>query len=346
MKRQVLIIVDYRSQFYSSTKKRGASLDVNKIREYLIAKNYDVSVKHFVDIDFTTSINKGTYVLYQSSEDEGLFYRSYIEDVMLGLSLKGAVLIPDYFKFRAHHNKVFMEILRKIVGGIIRCPFSKFYGTYEEFIEDFKPSTFPVILKSAAGSRGNSVFLARTQKETNRYARKLSRTPSMFNLKLKIRNYFDKQGFLPISDFRRKFIVQEFIPNIPGDYKVLVYGKKFFILYRHNRCGDFRASGTKKYDFITEAPEHILNFAEKVFTSFHVPYISLDIGFDGNNCYLFEFQFIQFGQRAIEKSPHYFEKKLSNWTLVKAESSPEFEVATSLDYFIENQNKTNLDGIT
>ena len=45
------------------------------------------------------------------------------------------------------------------------------------------------------------------------------------------------------SVHNRKFIVQNYIDGLSGDYKVLKYGSKFYSLYRKNRDNDFRASG-------------------------------------------------------------------------------------------------------
>ena len=37
-------------------------------------------------------------------------------------------------------------------------------------------------------------------------------------------------------------------------------------------------------------PKEVLNYAEKIYNDLNVPNLSLDIAFDGNECYLFEFQ--------------------------------------------------------
>ena len=52
--------------------------------------------------------------------------------------------------------------------------------------------------------------------------------------------------------------------------------------------------------FTEEIPAGLLDFAAGVFESPDVPQISIDVGYDGEQFYLFEFQFILFGTRAME----------------------------------------------
>jgi len=48
---------------------------------------------------------------------------------------------------------------------------------------------------------------------------------------------------------RSKFIVQEFIPDLSNDWKVLVFWDKYYVLRRKNRPNDFRASGSGLFSF-------------------------------------------------------------------------------------------------
>lgn len=112
---QLLILLDYRSHFYSSTRARGDTMDVEAVKAGFEQLGYSVLVQHYSDLNFCNSNWTDTLVLYQSSEDPSLLYKDYIEDVLLGLQTQGAILIPRFEKFRAHHNKVFMEILRKTI---------------------------------------------------------------------------------------------------------------------------------------------------------------------------------------------------------------------------------------
>lgn len=126
-----MILVDDRGQFYSSTKEQGASMDVNIVAGKLKKLGYTVVVRGFSELIFGEESYEDFFVLYQSTEDPDLRYKDYIEDVLLGLKVSGAKLIPQFEYFRAHHNKVFMEILRQKMnyGGYSK---SFHFGTLEE----------------------------------------------------------------------------------------------------------------------------------------------------------------------------------------------------------------------
>ena len=78
-----------------------------------ILQNYGHSVecKKFSELDLTKNY-EGYYVLYQSAEDIGVFYKDYISDIVYFLEMQGAILLPSFTYFLAHHNKNFMELLR------------------------------------------------------------------------------------------------------------------------------------------------------------------------------------------------------------------------------------------
>ena len=105
--------------------------------EGLAEKNgYKIVIKKFSDINFREENVEGQSIIYPSSEDNHRFYKSYIEDIILGLEVKGAHLIPKHNYLRAHDNKVFMEILRDMSGlEELKTIKTNHFGTYEEFIQ-------------------------------------------------------------------------------------------------------------------------------------------------------------------------------------------------------------------
>jgi len=91
------------------------------------------------------------WVLYQTSEDRHLSYKSYIEDILLGMVIQGAKLVPSFRLFRAHHNKVFMVILRDLSpNGKIKNIRSKTFGVLEDFL-NYAPAT-PFVIKPSEGA--------------------------------------------------------------------------------------------------------------------------------------------------------------------------------------------------
>ena len=186
MGKRVFILLDYRDQFYFSTRYRGACVDIEKLKKYFKNNDYELIVKHFSEIDFRKENYKDEWVLYQSSEDPNLFYKDYIEDVLTALCLQGAKLIPDFRYFRAHHNKVFMELLRDIlpIDGIKNIA-SKGFGTYEEYAKsDFPALPDTYILKPGVGTRSSGIKLLTNSKDKRKYPYNISRTFTFDNLKL------------------------------------------------------------------------------------------------------------------------------------------------------------------
>lgn len=334
---EVYLLTDYRGQFYSSTKYRGAAVDLKHLKEYFLQHDIELIVLPFSQVDFRTQNYKDKWILYQSSEDPGLFYRSYIDDIVLGLYLQGAKLIPSLAQFRAHHNKHFLEILRDLHSlSEIKNLDSKRYGTYEDYLHEMNNlgnETF--VLKSSHSSKSKGVSLLDSLRKKIKLPRAISKTFSFQNLRYFLERLETGNKPLPISNHREKFILQQYINGLQGDYRVVVYGKKFYVLHRKNRPSDFRASGSMRFNYNVELPEGLLDFSKKVFESFDVPYVAFDIGVKDGEFFLFEFQFLSFGQYTLEKSSFYYFNKNSVWQKEFEKPDLEREIATSVYEFIK-----------
>lgn len=335
---KIYLLIDYRNQFYFSTRYRGACADIDKIKKNFEKAGYDLIIKNFSEIDFRKENYKDKWVIYQSSEDPNLFYKDYIEDVILALEFQGAKLIPNFQYFRAHYNKVFMEFLRDLLNiDEIKNITSKGFGTFEEYSRSklFK-SDDVVILKPSSGTRSFRVNLLDTVFKKRKYPYRVSRTSSFFNFKLLISKIRTGKPFIPISNNRRKFIIQNFISNLKGDYRILVYGEKYYVVFRGVRDNDFRASGSGKLDFEFKLPEGLLDYAKSVYTKFDTPFMSLDIGEkDGKFC-LFEFQCLCLGQYTLEKSKFYYKQEINkSWKRVYETPDLEREISSTIFSYIK-----------
>ena len=338
---KIFLLTDYRNQFYSSTRQSGAGVNLERLRSNFAKLNFELIIISFSKINFRTQNYKNEWVLYQSSEDPNLLYRSYIEDIIFGLFMQGAKLIPSIYQFKAHHNKHFMEILRDVsTMAEIKNIQSERYGTYEDYLKDiekFKSDQY--VIKSSDKSKSEGVFLVTNLNEKLLFPKIISRTFSLKNLQYFIEKLKTRNNPLYISNHRKKFIIQTYISNLNGDYRVVVYGNKFYVLYRKNRNNDFRASGSMKFNFNIKLPSNLLNFAKKVFENFDTPYIALDIGVKNDKFFLFEFQFLSFGQYTLEKSKFYYKFENVNWNKIFEKPDLEKEIATSVVMFINNGNK-------
>ncbi len=337
--KKIFILVDYRNTFYSSTKEVAGSMDTSCIKSLFEEMGYRVEIEKFSDINFYSNKYTEAFILYQSAEDPGLYYKDYIEDVLLGLQIKGAILIPDFLKFRAHHNKVFMEILRDTSNlSLIQNFVSEKYGTFDEFQRSLNKNSLPLVIKPAAGSKSRGIRLALSQREAFHMARWVSKSYSTTNLKRFIRGTLNGRGFKAISNFRKKFITQNFISGLSCDYKIIIYSDRFYVLERKNRPGDFRASGSGILSFPKDVSPNLLNFAEKVFAFFNVPFISIDVGTKEGEYFLLEFQFLSFGQYAVEHSSFFFRRKEFTWEKVKEEPKLEKIFTEAVDVYIRKLN--------
>ena len=345
--KKLLLIKDYRNQFWLKSNYKEESVDLPFLIKEFLRLGFDVFLKSYDEIDFKNTNYKGYYTFYQSSEDPDLLYKSYIEDVLLGLREQGAILIPDFKYFRAHHNKIFMEILRELHGTPrMKALHSSYFGTYEDFHNngciDFNE---PHVFKLSSGSQSKNVKLLQSEKDHILIPKIESRSFKWYYWAVdQIKPFWRKRypGYKRKSHHRRKFLIQDFIPDLEGDFKVLVFYDKIFVLTRKTRPKDFRASGSGRFSYSNDVPNQILDFSIEVFQCFQVPFISLDVALKGNIPFLIEFQFVNFGTYTAEKSPHYYKKVNGDWKVFKENIVIEHEYAISIDAFINSKARKPL----
>ena len=340
MNNKIFLLLDYRDQFYFSTRYRGACVDIESLKEYFKKENFELIIKRFSEIDLRKENYKDKWVLYQSSEDPNLLYKDYIEDVLLALQIQGAKLVPDFQYFRAHHNKVFMEMLRDLSHiDEIKNIISKGFGTFEEYISSTLSKTNEhLVLKPGSGTRSSKISLLDTPHKRQKHPHKISRSFTFENLKLLISKVKTGKPFTPMSNNRLKFIVQNYISGLSGDYRILVYGEKYYVVFRGNRDNDFRASGSGKLYFDIEIPEDILDYAKSVYTKFNTPYMSLDIGYKNGEFYLFEFQCLCLGQYTLEKSKFYYRQgDNKKWKKIEEKPDLEREISSAVLAYIKHK---------
>ena len=310
MSPEITVLIDYKGQLYCPHKRTAQATDLAHTERLFAAQGIRQVVRNFEDLDLRTEDFRDRWVLYQSSQDPGLHYKSYIEDVILALHLQGARLMPEFHLFRAHHNKVFMELLRDICGEpALQSVRARHFGTFDAFDKVADDLQYPVVLKAAAGDSGRGVRLARNANEARDAARILSWTPAPRSLRLNLVRKATVAGFRPDSWRRGKFIVQDFIPGLDRDYKCLAFGDRYFWEERGTRPGDFRASGSAvERVWPKEEPPGLLDFLETAFRTFDAPWASIDVMHDGAAFHLGEIQFLRFGTKPLKEVPHHWRR--------------------------------------
>ena len=130
--KRLIILTDEESEFLVSKAdfKNFTSMDIDKIKTYFFTKDYNVNVRKFSELDLSEDYN-GVYILYQTSEARGSFYKRYIEDLVYFLEKQGAIVMPKHELLKAHHNKIFMELMRsKFVDKSLKTIKSRCYGSW------------------------------------------------------------------------------------------------------------------------------------------------------------------------------------------------------------------------
>lgn len=340
MKKDIIILTDYKGHFGS--KQNGipyrSGFDLKLVSSLFKKYGRKISYKKIYDASDIKNI-ENKVLLFTSSEDTGYHYKSFIEDILLNLHESNAVLIPDFDFLRANNNKVYMELLRKRSGYQWNDKLDSWvFGTIEEMYEKIDGFSFPIVVKSASGAMSRGVKLAKDKKDLISKAKGISKTKYFWN---DIKDYlrkFKHKGYKKDSLHRNKFIVQSFIPDLKNDWKILIYGKKYFVLTRHVRKNDFRASGSH-VNYLPGSksllPDGLLDFAKTVFTAMDTPNLSLDVIFDGKNFHLIEFQGIYFGTSTILMSDVYYQKEHETWKKVEIKQTIEEIYVDSIMWYLQ-----------
>jgi glutathione synthase/RimK-type ligase-like ATP-grasp enzyme len=262
-------------------------------------------------------------------------YRAYIVDVMYYLLKLNNIIIPGYELLKCHENKGFQELYSRLLG-VNHLPTYYFSDSAELTNYTFE---FPLVYKTVDGSNGKGVTLVKNDEELLRIVKKHERIVPQEQLDLFRRKYLrKKRSYKEYPDYnnrkdmmqytrhikpQKRFVLQQFIPDLMWDFRVLVVYDRYYITKRHIRDNDFRASGAKKFDFDFTPDPMILDFAKQIFDGFRNSHLSIDIAFDGKDCYLLEYQALHFGINVLVKSDGFYEQSDSGWR--KVYKKPEIE---------------------
>lgn len=344
MRRKIYLLVDYNNKFgtkYTAVPYRSG-MNKELLKKFFLNRDFDIEFFKAGSIDFQKIPIKGQFFLYTSFEDKNGYYKSFLADVAYAIELGGGIIIPKFIYLQAHENKVFQELLRQTATiDELKSIKSRCFGSLEELYDVMPDIEYPAVLKLAKGSKSRGVFLVNNPKELLKKAKCISLTRDiLYDLK-DFGRAFRHKGYVKESVNRRKFLIQSFIPNLSYDWKVLVYGDKFYCIKRRNRKNDFRASGGGLLSYEEVIPSGLLDFAKIIKEYFNVPQISLDIAFDGIHYHLIEMQFVYFGTYTIEYSSFYFTHKGEQWQLVREPSTLEEVYADSIANFLEQKPGNN-----
>jgi glutathione synthase/RimK-type ligase-like ATP-grasp enzyme len=343
--KEIFLLTDYKDHFGSKHNDvpYRSGMDKNLLKRYFAEHDFETKFLKFSDVDFRKMNFKNKYVLYTSTEDNGYYYKAFIEDIIFSLELAGAKVIPSFKYLHATNNKVFMEKLRDILFPEQALIFNSLsLGSWEELIASKDKVQMPCVIKTFEGASGEGVFLAKNWKELEKITKKISRTRD-FKFELwDLCRSFKHKGYMRDSLYRKKYIIQNFITGLKNDWKIYVFGNQYFIFYRPVfKSRGFRASGGGYDNYFygndARSPEGIFDFARNIFNKLQVPHASLDIVFDGERFFLLEFQCIYFGTAGILYSKEYSKEQNLKWISQPNVSDIEKVYVESIVEFIENK---------
>jgi glutathione synthase/RimK-type ligase-like ATP-grasp enzyme len=314
--KKIILLTD-KNNFFGQTRKPWVSIDTQQFIESFKQHDFQIEKFTFDEIANHASEFSNCIIIYTFSQK--YFTRQIIKDVIFILS-KNNLVIPSYELLLCHENKGFQELYKHKIG--IRS-LQAIYFSDKNSIQTV-PLSFPVVLKSIDGSNGKGVYLVKDKAELNAILKKKFTDISLYD-KMDIfrRTYFRKKKRYPeyptysnktdVSEYKeymtknKPFILQEFIPNLEFDYRVLQLYDKFYVTKRYVRQNDFRASGAKKFDFNFQPDIKLLSFAKDIFNKMNQPVLSLDICEKDGKYFLLEFQALHFGINVFVKSKGFYQ---------------------------------------
>lgn len=319
-----LYIATLPNGYFGDSDRSWKSLNLEKVSLLLNINSDVVNVRDLLNI----GLSKEDIILYTSSDEDNI--RFYIKDLMYFVN-KRARIIPSYEMLLAFENKGFQELYRR-ENNIGNISGNYFYDLDDAFLP------FPKVLKTIDGAGSSGVFLVKNDNDLAKIRKKFFKVSIKRDVIKAQRKIKLSQQQYDIYSYRHKgfsnFIEQEFIPNLKHDFKVLIFGDRFYVLKRSIRKNDFRASGSGKFEFISP-PKEVLDYAKEVASILDTPYLSLDIAHSSLGCHLIEYQGTNFGPYTLLNSPYRYIPSNSGWNVEKNCKDLEANFAYAINYYLD-----------
>jgi glutathione synthase/RimK-type ligase-like ATP-grasp enzyme len=339
-----LVIVTGRGGFMGQTRKPWVSMDISRWVRVLERHEFRISLLECHQVVNRREPVRDSLVFYPFSQKRNR--REYILDMAADLAHHGNILIPSPDLLRCHENKGYQELYGKTLG-LPALP-SVYLSGFRE-LESY-PLYFPLVLKTTDGSNGKGVYLIRSRRDLERRVRSLEKLDLFDRLDLFRRRYFrrkkrypdypgysnrkDRQEYRDYVLRERNFILQEFVPDLEHDYRILSVFDRLYVMKRHNRKNDFRASGSKRFEFDFEPGQELMHFAHSVRSAFDAPFLSMDICPHRGSFALLEYQALHFGTSVISKNAGYYALQEGRWRFVPEKPAIEEILAEGLARYL------------
>lgn len=331
--------------FFGQTRKPWLSMDTGRIIKLLEASGIDCIRSSIDTLANRDQLPENGFVFYTFSQRDNM--RRLLTDLIQDLQLRGNLLIPALDLLHCHENKGYQVLYAK--RHSIDTLKSYYLSSKRELTN--LDACYPLVLKTLTGSNGKGVFLVNSPvqalrqitrlepalsigKKLDILRRKLFRSTKSFPFYPQLTGKADTAFYRDYITPELPFVLQEFIPGLEYDYRVIILGKRYYVTKRLNRDKDFRASGAKRFIFDAEVPASLLDYARSVYARLHTPFLSLDIGVKQDKHYLFEFQALHFGINAIVRAQGFYQPGSSGWNFIPDKIPIEDSIASGLAAYL------------
>ncbi len=328
--------------FFGQRLMPWESMDVDALVR-ILSEHFSVVRATYSEIANGAVRPKDSIVIHSSSQQPE--YKVFIDDLLLFLLSNGNLLVPSIHATRSHENKGYQELHKKLRG--VQSPKGFYVGKLTEI--DRTEIAYPIVFKEVCGFGSSGVRLVHSESElleasaaewrlTWREAAKALKTCLGYIVR---KHIFRRKNLRPYGDYYeplKRFVLQNYIPGLSQDFKVLAFQNRMFVLKREVRPQDFRASGSGRFRF-DEPPNGLLDFASELLRQFDEPYMSFDICLDGSNYHLIEFQGVHFGPFTLMQAPKHFQRQAGGWNATTGPVRLEAVVGESLVLFLQRADQ-------
>lgn len=241
--------------------------------------------------------------IYASSQAPN--YKQYLQDIVADLFFAGVELYPSLEHMLAHEDKAFQAF--RLQRTDLAVPRSYVFGDKHHAYEFLQSASYPLVGKMPSGYGSSGVRLIRDQSEGQAFVEMNMKHRVLQKGRKKLTRAW--QRAFPPEPVLGLVLFQDYVPNLKGDWKVLIWGDAACGLYRENRPNDFRASGSGRIQFV-DIPTTVLDFARSALDKLHLPWASFDIAYADEQCLLLEYQAIHFGLTTADKGKFYYTRNV------------------------------------
>lgn len=255
--------------------------------------------------------------------------------IIQSLTYKGIKVYPDINTSWHYDDKVGQKYLLEAINAPIVN--SYVFYTKKEALDWIGKATFPKVFKLRAGAGSLNVKLAKTKRQAKKLTNKAfgkgfpnldsiagfkeriwiwrrdkSRI-ALINVLKGIARLFMPNELAKFSPNEKGYIYfQDFAPDNNYDTRLIVIGNRCIGLRRFCRDGDFRASGSGKWDYNPELiNKDAIKIAFKVAKKIQAQSLAFDFIMENQMPKIIEISYC-FPLRANEKAPGYWDENL-NW---------------------------------